>query len=168
VIKRVRDLAVRCAGQYLDSRRELGFPLLEVANAEYFFELLTEEIPPGCSIVLTDLESSLTMIARRSARARRSRSPATAAAHRVRPRRPARPPARPCRDREGPAKEGAYDAAGNPTQALNGFLKKNAAATGTSSTAVTTFSSAATSPPEREEILSERVPQTIEGSAGRR
>ena len=28
VIKRVRDLAVRCAGQYLESRRELGFPLL--------------------------------------------------------------------------------------------------------------------------------------------
>ena len=28
VIKRVRDLAVRCAQQYLDSRRELGFPLL--------------------------------------------------------------------------------------------------------------------------------------------
>ena len=28
VIKRVRDLAVRCAEQYLDSRRELGFPLL--------------------------------------------------------------------------------------------------------------------------------------------
>ena len=28
VIKRVRDLAVACAGQYLESRRELGFPLL--------------------------------------------------------------------------------------------------------------------------------------------
>ncbi len=28
VIKRVRDLAVRCAQQYLESRRELGFPLL--------------------------------------------------------------------------------------------------------------------------------------------
>ena len=28
VIKRVRDLAVRCAEQYLESRRELGFPLL--------------------------------------------------------------------------------------------------------------------------------------------
>jgi glycyl-tRNA synthetase alpha chain len=28
VIKRVRDLAVTCAGQYLDARRELGFPLL--------------------------------------------------------------------------------------------------------------------------------------------
>lgn len=28
VIKRIRDLAVGCAGQYLDSRRQLGFPLL--------------------------------------------------------------------------------------------------------------------------------------------
>ncbi|HVS30151.1 MAG TPA: glycine--tRNA ligase subunit alpha [Thermoanaerobaculia bacterium] len=28
VIKRVRDLAVRCAGQFLEARRELGFPLL--------------------------------------------------------------------------------------------------------------------------------------------
>jgi glycyl-tRNA synthetase alpha chain len=35
VIKRVRDLAVRCANQYLESRKELGFPLLparEVAS----------------------------------------------------------------------------------------------------------------------------------------
>ena len=32
VIKRVRDLAVRCAGQYLEARRELGFPLLEAAS----------------------------------------------------------------------------------------------------------------------------------------
>ena len=31
VIKRVRDLAVRCAEQYLEARRELGFPLLESA-----------------------------------------------------------------------------------------------------------------------------------------
>jgi glycyl-tRNA synthetase alpha chain len=31
VIKRVRDLAVRCAQQFLDSRRELGFPLLAKA-----------------------------------------------------------------------------------------------------------------------------------------
>jgi len=29
VIKRVRDLAVACAGQYLESRRELGFPMLD-------------------------------------------------------------------------------------------------------------------------------------------
>ncbi len=29
VIKRVRDLAVRCAGQYLEARRKLDFPLLE-------------------------------------------------------------------------------------------------------------------------------------------
>ena len=29
VIKRVRDLAVRCAEQYLEARRELGFPLLQ-------------------------------------------------------------------------------------------------------------------------------------------
>jgi glycyl-tRNA synthetase alpha chain len=28
VIKRIRDLAVGCAGQYLEARRELGFPLL--------------------------------------------------------------------------------------------------------------------------------------------
>jgi glycyl-tRNA synthetase alpha chain len=28
VIKRVRELAIRCAEQYLDTRRELGFPLL--------------------------------------------------------------------------------------------------------------------------------------------
>jgi glycyl-tRNA synthetase alpha chain len=28
VIKRVRDLAVACAGQFLEARRELGFPLL--------------------------------------------------------------------------------------------------------------------------------------------
>jgi len=28
VIKRVRDLAVRCAAQYLKSREDLGFPLL--------------------------------------------------------------------------------------------------------------------------------------------
>jgi glycyl-tRNA synthetase alpha chain len=32
VIKRVRDLAVRCAHQYLESREALGFPLLQVAN----------------------------------------------------------------------------------------------------------------------------------------
>jgi glycyl-tRNA synthetase alpha chain len=31
VIKRVRDLAVRCAQRYLESRRELGFPLLQRA-----------------------------------------------------------------------------------------------------------------------------------------
>jgi glycyl-tRNA synthetase alpha chain len=29
VIKRVRDLAVRCAGVYLEARRQLGFPLLD-------------------------------------------------------------------------------------------------------------------------------------------
>lgn len=29
VIKRVRDLAVRCAAQYLEARRELGFPLMQ-------------------------------------------------------------------------------------------------------------------------------------------
>jgi glycyl-tRNA synthetase alpha chain len=29
VIKRVRDLAVRCAAQFLEARRELGFPLLQ-------------------------------------------------------------------------------------------------------------------------------------------
>jgi len=29
VIKRVRDLAVCCAGQFLEARRELGFPLLQ-------------------------------------------------------------------------------------------------------------------------------------------
>jgi glycyl-tRNA synthetase alpha chain len=28
VIKRIRDLAIRCAGQYLEARKELGFPLL--------------------------------------------------------------------------------------------------------------------------------------------
>jgi glycyl-tRNA synthetase alpha chain len=33
VIKRVRDLAVRCAGQYLEVRKELGFPLLSKAEA---------------------------------------------------------------------------------------------------------------------------------------
>src|SRR5512140_105861 len=32
VIKRVRDLAVACAQQYLESRRELGFPLLPEAE----------------------------------------------------------------------------------------------------------------------------------------
>jgi glycyl-tRNA synthetase alpha subunit len=31
VIKRVRDLAERCAEQYLDARKELGFPLLQLA-----------------------------------------------------------------------------------------------------------------------------------------
>ena len=34
VIKRVRDLAVRCAEQYFESRKELGFPLLNAAKAE--------------------------------------------------------------------------------------------------------------------------------------
>src|SRR5258707_6647486 len=33
VIKRVRDLAVACANQYFESRRELGFPLLTPAAA---------------------------------------------------------------------------------------------------------------------------------------
>jgi len=33
VIKRVRDLAVRCAQQYLESREALGFPLLETARS---------------------------------------------------------------------------------------------------------------------------------------
>ena len=28
VIKRVRDLAVRCASAFLEARRQLGFPLL--------------------------------------------------------------------------------------------------------------------------------------------
>ncbi len=32
VIKRVRELAVRCAEQYLETRKELGFPLLEPAG----------------------------------------------------------------------------------------------------------------------------------------
>jgi glycyl-tRNA synthetase alpha chain len=32
VIKRVRDLAVRCAQAYSKSREELGFPLLQKAN----------------------------------------------------------------------------------------------------------------------------------------
>jgi glycyl-tRNA synthetase alpha chain len=34
VIKRVRDLAVRCAEQFLEARRELGFPLLAAPPAE--------------------------------------------------------------------------------------------------------------------------------------
>ncbi|HVR44130.1 MAG TPA: glycine--tRNA ligase subunit alpha [Thermoanaerobaculia bacterium] len=34
VIKRVRDLAVRCAGQYLEARRRLGFPLLPAEERE--------------------------------------------------------------------------------------------------------------------------------------
>src|SRR6266852_4426069 len=33
VIKRVRDLAVACANQYLESRREMGFPLLPASEA---------------------------------------------------------------------------------------------------------------------------------------
>ena len=33
VIKRVRDLAVQCANQYLEARRELGFPLLPPSEA---------------------------------------------------------------------------------------------------------------------------------------
>ena len=33
VIKRIRDLAVRCAQQYLASREALGFPLLERETA---------------------------------------------------------------------------------------------------------------------------------------
>jgi glycyl-tRNA synthetase alpha chain len=38
VIKRVRDLAVRCAGQYLEARRELGFPLLSAEEREKLLE----------------------------------------------------------------------------------------------------------------------------------
>jgi glycyl-tRNA synthetase alpha chain len=38
VIKRVRDLAVRCAAGYLDARRELGFPLLSAAERERLLE----------------------------------------------------------------------------------------------------------------------------------
>ena len=33
VIKRVRDLAVQCANQFLEARRELGFPLLPASEA---------------------------------------------------------------------------------------------------------------------------------------
>jgi glycyl-tRNA synthetase alpha chain len=34
VIKRVRELAVACAGQYLESRRKLGFPLMPASERE--------------------------------------------------------------------------------------------------------------------------------------
>ena len=43
VIKRVRDLAVACAGRYLESRLNLGFPLLPASDREKWLERYPRE-----------------------------------------------------------------------------------------------------------------------------
>ncbi|MGA7614013.1 MAG: glycine--tRNA ligase subunit alpha [Thermoanaerobaculia bacterium] len=40
VIKRVRDLAVRCAHEYLEARKQLGFPLLSEEERTRYFDAL--------------------------------------------------------------------------------------------------------------------------------
>jgi glycyl-tRNA synthetase beta chain len=132
--------------------------------AEYFFELLAEEIPAWMfDAALTDLENALVKVAASVGEGAKVTINAT-------PRRiafllaglPERQPDH-VEIVKGPPRKAAYDASGNPTPALNGFLKKNGASpddileggdyvqvrrnvTGRSA----------------EEILTEKIPQTIE------
>jgi glycyl-tRNA synthetase beta chain len=98
--------------------------------SEYFFELLTEEIPAW----MHDTAAG-TLTQRLSKLVQELGGEAGGVCVNTTPRRIAfmlaRLPEREM-DREievkGPPKKAAYDASGNPTQALNGFLKKNNAA----------------------------------------
>jgi glycyl-tRNA synthetase beta chain len=101
--------------------------------AEYFFELLTEEIPAGMhDAAHTALLQQLTKLTQDLGEPAGDRNPIVVNST---PRRIifflSRIPLREA-DREeevkGPPVKAAYDAEGSPTQALNGFLKKNNAA----------------------------------------
>src|SRR5437764_15448634 len=91
--------------------------------AEYFFELLTEEIPAWMH------DAAQNTLRERLAEISGNVTVTTT------PRRiifffPQLPDKEADREQEvkGPPKKAAYDSSGNPTQALNGFLKKNNAA----------------------------------------
>jgi glycyl-tRNA synthetase beta chain len=98
--------------------------------SEYFFELLTEEIPAWMHDT-----AAATLTQRLSKLVEEIGGGAASVCVNTTPRRIAfmlaRLPEREA-DRElevkGPPKKAAYDTSGNPTQALNGFLKKNNAA----------------------------------------
>ena len=99
--------------------------------AEYFFELLTEEVPAWMhdAAQATLRQQLATIVTDLGGNAELIRISST-------PRRivfflPELPEREKDRDEEvkGPPRKSAFDAEGNPTQALNGFLKKNAATT---------------------------------------
>ena len=88
--------------------------------AEYFFELLTEEIPASMhDAAQNTLRERLAAIAENVT--------ITTTPRRIIFFLPQLPDKEPDREQEvkGPPKKAAYDASGNPTAALNGFLKKN-------------------------------------------
>ena len=88
--------------------------------AEYFFELLTEEIPAWMhDAAQNTLREKLSAFA--------SNVTVTTTPRRIIFMLAQLPDKEPDREQEvkGPPKKAAYDASGNPTQALNGFLKKN-------------------------------------------
>jgi glycyl-tRNA synthetase beta chain len=97
--------------------------------AEYFFELLTEEIPAwmhrGTHVLLQLAFNKLSRSFGISADVRINSTPRRLIAYM-----PELPAREPDRDDEvkGPPVKAAYDAEGKPTQALNGFLKKHNAA----------------------------------------
>src|ERR1043166_2202588 len=136
--------------------------------AEYFFELLTEEIPAGMhDAAQATLLQQLTKLTHDLGEPPDDRNPVIVNST---PRRIifflSRIPLRES-DREdevkGPPVKAAYDAEGKPTQALNGFLKKNNAAIndvlsgGDYIRIRRTIKGRSTG-----EVLQERVPQIIE------
>ena len=137
--------------------------------AEYFFELLTEEIPAWMhDAAQATLLQQLTKLTHDLGEPPDDRNPVVVNST---PRRIifflSRIPLRES-DREeevkGPPVKAAYDAEGKPTQALNGFLKKNNAAIG-DVIAGGDYSRVRRTIKGRSagEILAERVPQIIEG-----
>ena len=98
---------------------------------EYFFELLTEEIPAWMlDAQLASLRTSLENIHRSIAgETAKSEVIVGATPRRIFFRLAGLPERTPDREEEvkGPPRKIAYDASGHPTAALNGFLKKNAA-----------------------------------------
>src|SRR6266576_439389 len=91
--------------------------------AEYFFELLTEEIPAW-------MHNAAQNTLREKLSAFGENVTVTTTPRRIiffLPQLTEREPDR-MQEVKGPPKKAAYDADGNPTQALNGFLKKNNAA----------------------------------------
>lgn len=134
--------------------------------AEYFFELLAEEIPAWMlDGALADLKTALESMAATTGAAE------AAVTVNATPRRisfflaglPERQDDR-VETVKGPSKKAAYDADGNPTQALAGFLRKNGAAVGDIIDAGD-YVQVRKNVPGRETaaILAERVPQIVEG-----
>jgi len=132
--------------------------------AEYFFELLTEEIPAwmhkGTHVLLQLAFNKLGRGLGSAAEVRINSTPRRLVAYL-----PELPAREADRDEEvkGPPVKAAYDAEGKPTQALNGFLKKNNAAIsdvlsdGDYIRIRRTIKGRSTG-----EILQERIPQIIE------